>query len=86
MSYSTELLPDAAEWVRKCRDKALRLRIERKIHQLGENPRPAGCVMLAGVQNRWRIRVGDYRIVYTILDDRLVVLIIEIDHRRDIYR
>ncbi|MFZ4767117.1 MAG: type II toxin-antitoxin system RelE family toxin [Roseimicrobium sp.] len=47
---------------------------------------PAGSAMLKSVKNRWRIRVGDCRIVYTIEDDRLLVLAISIAHRGDIYR
>jgi mRNA interferase RelE/StbE len=55
------------------------------IESLAQNPRPQGCRKLTG-QELWRIRVGSYRIVYQIEDDRLLVLVIKIGHRKDIYR
>jgi mRNA interferase RelE/StbE len=53
---------------------------------LASNPRPHGVKKLQGDENLWRIRVGAYRIVYEIHDDRLVVLVIRIGDRKDIYR
>lgn len=53
---------------------------------LSENPRPSGCVKLEGSQSDYRIRIGDYRVIYQIQDAVLVVLIIRIGHRKDIYR
>ena len=67
-------------------DKATRSRVIRRIEALAENPRPPGCEKLIDRGNQYRIRQGDYRIVYTIDDDRLVVLVIKIGHRRDVYR
>ncbi len=61
-------------------------RIAAAIDRLAVDPRPSGVRKLTGADNLWRIRVGDYRIVYEIEDDRLVVLIVRIGHRRDIYR
>ncbi|MCE0483730.1 MAG: type II toxin-antitoxin system RelE/ParE family toxin [Methylacidiphilales bacterium] len=49
-------------------------------------PRSAGCVKLAGREELYRVRVGDYRTIYQIRDHELVVLIIDIGHRREIYR
>ena len=74
-------------------DKAL-LRLPENIQQrivvamdeLALNPRPPGCVKLAGDDNLWRIRVGDYRVVYEIHDRRLLILVVRIGHRKDIYR
>ena len=60
-------------------------RILARIRALGEDPRPAGCEKLSG-QERYRVRQGVYRIVYEIEDARLVVLVVKIGHRRDIYR
>ncbi|MGQ0635737.1 MAG: type II toxin-antitoxin system RelE family toxin [Planctomycetaceae bacterium] len=66
---------------------AIRRRIADGIDALADDPRPPGAVRLAGdVDNLWRIRVGDYRIVYRIQDDRLIVLILRIGHRRDVYK
>jgi mRNA interferase RelE/StbE len=62
------------------------LRLAAKLEALAENPRPAGVTKLQGEANAWRIRVGDYRVLYTIEDRRPVVLVIKIGHRRDVYR
>ncbi len=59
-------------------------RVVEAIQNLAENPRPAGCKKLKG-RLGYRIRTGDYRVVYEIDDDRLVVLIIDTGHRREIY-
>jgi mRNA interferase RelE/StbE len=63
-----------------------RRRIAKAIDGLAQQPRPAGCTKLAGVDNAYRIRVGDYRIVYQIMDRVLIVYIIRVAHRKDIYR
>jgi mRNA interferase RelE/StbE len=56
-----------------------------RIRELAENPRPVGCKKLQGYKDRWRIRVGDYRVVYTIEDGRKIVDITRIAHRREVY-
>lgn len=53
---------------------------------LGENPRPEGYIKLKGSDNLFRIKVGPYRIIYTIRDDRLIVLVLEVGDRKDIYK
>jgi mRNA interferase RelE/StbE len=53
---------------------------------LATNPRPPGCRKLAGSRNDWRIRVGDYRVVYEIADEIRVVRINRVRHRREVYR
>jgi len=53
---------------------------------LAENPRPSGCRKLVGSENDWRIRVGDYRIIYEIADEIRIVRITRIRHRKDSYR
>jgi len=64
-----------------------RRRIAAKSDALGENPRPQGARKLRGTQEAaYRIRVGDYRIIYLIEDDRLVVCVMSIGHRKDVYR
>jgi len=57
-----------------------------KINALAANPRPNGCAKLKGAGNMWRIRVGDYRVVYVIDDTREIVDIRIIAHRGDVYR
>ena len=60
--------------------------IARAIDELAHQPRPHGCQKLAKADDLWRIRVGDYRVVYRIEDARLVVLVVRIGHRRDVSR
>ena len=60
-------------------------RILRKIESLGENPRPQGCEKLSG-QEKYRVRQGRYRIVYSIQDNELTVWIVKVGHRREVYR
>ena len=62
-----------------------RLRIIAKIKTLAENPRPSGCEKLSG-EDKYRIRQGSYRLVYSIQDDAREVLIVKVGHRRDVYR
>jgi mRNA interferase RelE/StbE len=57
-----------------------------RIHNLGLNPRPVGTTKLQGSDDLYRIRYGDYRIIYRIEKARLVVVIIKIGHRKDVYR
>ncbi len=56
------------------------------IQTLATNPRPPGCRKLAGSKNDWRIRVGDYRVVYEIADEIRVVRVNRVGHRREVYR
>jgi mRNA interferase RelE/StbE len=67
-------------------DGATRARVDRRIDELSENPRPAGAKKLKGSSELWRVRAGDYRVVYSIHDDVLLILAIKIGHRRDVYR
>lgn len=60
-------------------------RLIKAIYKLANQPRPSGCVKLSGSEN-YRIRVGDYRIIYSIQDDVLVVEVLKVGHRRDIYK
>lgn len=60
-------------------------KILQRIKKLGENPRPSGCEKLTG-QERYRVRQGRYRIVYSIQDRELTVWIVKVGHRKDIYR
>lgn len=60
-------------------------RIARKIDLLTENPRPVGCRKLQGYADLWRIRIGNYRVIYSISDQINVVEIRRVRHRRDVY-
>jgi mRNA interferase RelE/StbE len=60
-------------------------RIDRKILALADNPRPPGCKKLRGYRDQWRIRVGDWRVVYLIDDVARLVTITRVAHRREVY-
>ena len=64
----------------------LQKRIDTRIRSLSENPRPSGVKKLAGDENLYRLRVGAYRIIYQIQDKALLVLVIKLSHRREVYR
>ena len=61
-------------------------RIITAIQTLARNPRPPGCRKLAGSKNDWRIRVGDYRVVYEIAEEIRIVRVNRVRHRREVYR
>jgi mRNA interferase RelE/StbE len=61
-------------------------RVRAAIELLAGDPRPPGCVALAGEDRAYRVRVGDYRIVYEVLDQRLVIQVVRVGHRREVYR
>ena len=67
-------------------DASLYRRLREAIDGLAQNARPTGCVKLAGAPDLYRIRVGDYRIVYQANDPKRQLLILSIAHRRDVYR
>jgi mRNA interferase RelE/StbE len=67
-------------------NREMQQRITAKVDGLADHPRPRGAEKLEGRENRYRIRVGDYRVIYEIQDEVLVVLIVRIGHRRDVYR
>jgi len=83
MSWTVSILPAAAKQLARL-DKTIGKRIGAAVTALGANPRPPGCKKLTGV-NAWRIRAGDWRVIYQIHDSRLIVLVIRVGHRREIY-
>lgn len=64
----------------------LQKRIDARIQALADTPRPSGVTKLAEDEHLYRVRVGDYRIIYQIQDKALVVLVTKIGHRREVYR
>jgi mRNA interferase RelE/StbE len=64
----------------------VQVRIMARIEALAKEPRPAGVKKLEGMKELYRVRAGDYRVVYQIQDERLVVLVVRIAHRREVYR
>lgn len=84
--YEIILSAKAADWLEECLDTKLKRRIATAIDNLATVPRPPGSVKLAGEDLVWRIRVGDFRILYEVHDDRLIVLVIRIAKRSEAYR
>lgn len=84
-AYRVEVAPPAARQLRKL-DPAARRRIQAAVELLTQDPRPAGAKKLAGGGGEWRVRTGDYRIIYEVRDQVLVVLVLAVRHRREVYR
>jgi mRNA interferase RelE/StbE len=85
MAYTVEFRPAARrEFLRLTPE--VQARIKPEIEALADTPRPLGCQKLGGSENLWRIRVGDYRIVYQVHDRVLLVVVVRIAHRREAYR
>ena len=85
MTYRILLAPKAVRQLRKF-DPPVRRRIQAAVELLAEDPRPPAATQLVGGAGEWRVRTGDYRIVYQIEDDELLVLVLRAAHRREIYR
>ena len=85
MPYRIEFTSSATRDFSKLAED-IRQRLLPKIDALADDPRPMGVQKLQGGENRYRIRAGDYRIVYEIRDKILVILIVGIGHRREVYR
>jgi mRNA interferase RelE/StbE len=85
MAYEVALKPSTARELRKL-PKPIQKRIGKKIDELAENPRLPDAKALAGAEGFLRVRAGEYRIVYTVQDRALIVLVVRIGHRRNIYR
>jgi mRNA interferase RelE/StbE len=83
-SYRLLIKPSAAKELEAIPRKDRR-RLATRIQQLSADPRPPGCEKLSG-RELYRIRQGDYRILYTVGDAELIILVIRIGHRREIYR
>ena len=85
-AYVVQLKPAAERDLKKVKDQAILRRLVRAIDGLAINPRPSGVTRLQGDTAILRIRVGDYRIPYTVEDAAVLVLVIRVGHRRDVYR
>jgi len=82
--YALEIKPSARKELENLSD-GLVARLALKIDGLATDPRPSGCRKLRGYKDLWRIRAGDFRIVYIIDDDRKVVSVTRVAHRREVY-
>lgn len=83
-SYKIEIKKSASKEIADL-PKAILLRVLEQIGALADNPRPKGCKKLSG-DEKYRIRVGEYRILYAIEDDILTVFIVKAAHRKEVYR
>ncbi|MEA2221567.1 MAG: mRNA interferase RelE/StbE [Solirubrobacteraceae bacterium] len=81
--YRIELRPAAVRALRRL-EPPMRLRVQGAIALLGQDPRPPASRPLKGRPGR-RVRVGDYRIIYTVVDDMLLVVVVTLGHRREVY-
>jgi mRNA interferase RelE/StbE len=84
MTYAVTILRSAQKQLAKL-DAQTRSRIASAVHTLADDPRPPGCKKLTG-RPAWRIRVGEHRVIYEIQDKELVVLVVTIGHRREVYQ
>jgi len=82
--YKLLIKPSAAKEIETIPSKKDRQRIVERILKLGDNPRPPGCEKLSG-QDKYRVRQGRYRIIYAIEDDDLLVYVVKVGHRKDVY-
>lgn len=85
MAYTVSLTRSAARDIRAL-DETVRKRVARAIDALADDPRPDGAKKLSAEDGIWRVRVGDYRIVYQIADRQLLVLVLRVRHRREAHR
>lgn len=83
-SYAVELKPSARKELESLPDTVL-TRVIRKIESLARDPRPAGCKKLKGYKDQWRVRTGDWRIVYIIADSTRLVSVTRVAHRSKVY-
>ena len=85
MAYAISYVSSAAKTLRKL-DQHTARRLLEAIEKLARDPRPTGCIQLKGGAGEMRIWVGDHRVIYEILDGELVILVLRIGHRREVYR
>jgi len=85
MAYTIQFKPAALRQLEKLPRDAQR-RIVARIETLCDDPFPAGCKKLAGAPDAWRVRVGKYRVIYQLRRNILVIFVLAVGHRRDVYR
>jgi mRNA interferase RelE/StbE len=85
MRYAIEYERDAFKALRAIRDKRIAAPLKAAIEALADDPRPPGCRKLTGRKDEWRIRVGDWRVIYRVEDGRLVVVVVAVGVRGGVY-
>jgi len=83
--FRIEFAPAAIRQLRSLPAK-FQVRIRTRVEALGSDPRPAGCSKLTGADDIYRIRIGDYRLLYQVRDDVLLVLVVSVRKRGDVYK
>jgi len=83
--YQVKVAEEAAKFIRK-QDKRIQRQIINNIRELAQNPRPQDCKKLQGYKELYRIPLGNYRIIYTIREKMLLVFVVRVARRKDIYR
>jgi mRNA interferase RelE/StbE len=84
VTYAVRLAPAAVRQLRKI-DSTGRRRVQAAIDLLASDPRPPTARQLVGGAGEWRVRTGDFRIIYEVRDAELVVLVVKVGHRRDVH-
>jgi mRNA interferase RelE/StbE len=84
-SYRIEVSATAEKQLRRL-PVADQVRVVRAVQLLGTEPHPRGCRKLAGYEDVFRIRVGIYRVIYSVDDETIVVVVLKVGHRKDVYR
>ena len=82
--YRIDIKKSAVKEISKLLKKDLK-RILKEIESLANNPRPFGAIKLSG-DEKYRLRAGNYRILYQIFDDKLVIIVVKVGHRKDVYK
>lgn len=86
MTYKVQILPSALKELSRL-DKTAKKRIDTHILDLANIPRPSGAIAMKGAsKGLFRIVVGKYRVIYEIKDDQLIIVVVKIGHRREVYR
>ncbi len=84
-SFSIHWKASACRELRRL-DRSVIPRIHETVRLLAENPYPQGCRKLQGCEDAYRVRVGDYRVIYEVVEQRLIIEIVRVRHRKDVYR
>ena len=87
MAYNVEFTPKALKQLSKL-DKSIKKRIDNYLLKLSslDNPRSLGKALHGELSNIWSYRVGDYRLLAKIIDDEIVIIVLKVDHRKQIYK
>lgn len=85
MTYEVTFTTAAAKQISRL-PQSTRQRILDVIESLGTDPRPPGSTKLVGERTAWRVRIGDYRVIYDLVESELTIIVVRAGHRRDVYR